>query len=176
MTRQTLMTPSHIEESAAIEKLRRTIEPEFDLWVDYYLLFLGDHQFDGFEYGFEHLNWRKKSTSIRYKTGHIRVPVGNKLFVFETSEFKNRLPPRGIVTIDKVVGCMLYEVEEEELRGDGFQNREQMLWEFCEMPGRYYQDMTPESFVSVYSVAYEPYKELPELCRVLEKKGIDLPN
>jgi hypothetical protein len=155
-----LMRPRALDESRII----RHWEDLFDLsyqfapaekpkiHVDTNLLFW-EHHFPALEKSYP--NGYKKTGTLRYKPGHIRMPSGNQLPVFETEEFKKGMPPRGIVTIDLVVACELKDITEEEWLHGGFICQDEM---FLGMK-TYYPDITPESVLSHYHFKnYKPIK------------------
>jgi hypothetical protein len=150
-TRRELMRPRAADESSLIQywadllELQYVLSPEQKpvIHIDKHLLFW-EHHFPALEKGYP--NGYKKTGTIRYKPGHIRMPMGNKLEVFETEEFKKGMPARGIVTIDLVVACELKDITEQEWLHDGFISQEEVLLGMKE----YYPDITPESVVSHY--------------------------
>lgn len=99
------------------------------------------------------VNGYKNQGSIRYKKGHFRLPSSKRLAVYETEEFNQRKKPRGIVTIDYFVVCYLFELNDEELRKDGYVSHDDMLLDMV----RYYPKLNTFSVVSFYDFKeYEP--------------------
>jgi len=162
------MRPKFLDESITIEHIALVYETAHSqkISVDRMLLFW-PHHFESFEHGYD--NGYKKQGTLRYKKDHIRVPFGMQLPVFESQEFKEGKLPRGIATIEYVVACPLNAITEEELLMDGFENKEDLLWQMTEMEGRYYADLTPDSMVSYYKFKdYNPRPSKKELIKVLE--------
>ncbi len=163
MARNIILRPKKINEMEKLEQIRERLEKGkllkgkgLELYLDPYLMFQ-KHHFDAFKFGYP--NGQKKLGSLRYKSGHIRLPLGKELPIFE-SEFEDG-KEYGIVTIDSVVVCPLKEITKKELLNDGFKSKKDMLWQMTEMEGRYYQDLTPDSIVSYY--AFKKFESRPNL-------------
>lgn len=127
---------------------------KYKVHIDKNMLFWAFH--------FPYMESGEKTGTIRYKKDHIRLPFGAKLPVYETEEFNQGMPPRGIITIDYVVACQLKELNEEER---GFVSQEELF----EGMKDYYQDIKPDSLVSFYK--FKEYNSNPkkkELKKLLE--------
>jgi hypothetical protein len=165
--RYTIMRPREDNESEYIQRLadfwgRRGLQ----IAIDKNLLFW-PHHFEAFEHGYP--NGHIKGGTIRFKQGCIRVPFGKRLPVYESTEFKQNLPPRGIVTIDYVSAAPLCLVIEQEWLRDGFESKEDLLWQMAEYPGRYYKELTRYSPVSFYNFeSYDPAPSQEEFKELLE--------
>ena len=160
MTRRIILKPTRLNEEKKIRELSEYYRKRNKLLqIDDKLLFW-EHHFEAFETGYP--NGYKKIGTIRYRKGHIRVPFGMKLPVFETQEYRDEKPPRGIATIDYVVACHLYEVAEGEWLHDGFTSQEDLF----EQMKAYYPMLTPESVVSYYK--FKDYNSNPSEQEVKE--------
>jgi hypothetical protein len=155
------------ERDAVIAAKRFCEERGKSLYIDK-VIRLWQHHFDAFVNGYP-TNGQLKRGTILYRPGCIRMPLGKRALVYESGEHDKGLPPRGIVTIDYVVACPLDEITEEEWRKDGFRSQEDLLHQMTEMPGRYYQDLTPASLVSYYSFTdYDPTPRAKEVKALLD--------
>lgn len=121
------------------------LETEIVPW----LLFRGEYHFEAMDH--EYANGYRKEGTIRYKSGKVCLPLSNRIYAFESSEFRDGKSPRGYILLDKVVVSPLSELTDEEIMKDGFDDKEDMLWQMTKMKGRYYRDLTPESIVSYFS-------------------------
>jgi hypothetical protein len=167
LSRHVLMRPTTLFERDAVIAARRFCEEQGkSLYLDK-VIRLWQHHFDAFVNGYP-TNGQLKRGTILYKPGSIRMPLGRKALVYESREHSAGLPPRGIATIDYVVACRLDEVNEDEWGRDGFVSQEDLLWQMTGMPGRYYQDLAPDSLVSCYSFAdYDPAPSRQEVNSLL---------
>jgi len=152
-----------LDESEKLEKYNEFFTRQgYPISIDRMLLFW-EHHFKAFETGYP--NGYKKERTIRYKEGMIRFPFGNQLPVYETKEFKEGKPPRGIATIDCVVVSRLVGLTEEEWLKDGFVSQEDMLNQIRE----YYPDLELYSWLSLYKFTnYNPNPSKKEIKKLLD--------
>ncbi|MBW2991365.1 hypothetical protein KY348_06725 [Candidatus Woesearchaeota archaeon] len=165
------MHPEKLDETSFIKILEKIyIKPKLGMHVDIdKMLLFWEHHFDAFEVGYP--NGHKKEGSLRYKKNFVRLPFGKKLLAYEINEFKAENPPRGIVTIGYVAVSPLNQITQEELLSDGFENKQDLLWQMTKMEERYYKDCTPESIVSYYKFEdYNPNPSEKEVKELLEAK------
>lgn len=163
MVRTMLMRPTSLDETAEIERLKQVFKSHNkEVYVDRKLLFW-EHHFEAFETCYP--NGHRKEGSIRYIKDMVRVPFGAKLPVFESEEYKQKTPPRGIATIDYVIYCRLDELTQGEWLRDGFISPDEII----ESMQTYYPDINSESMVSYYKFAkYNPHPSKKELESVLK--------
>lgn len=132
------------------KRFMKGLKPRISPW----LLFKGEHHFEHMAWNYESEKFPNgffKTGTIRYKPGHIYVPLAENLLVFESSEFDRGERPRGCVQLKYTAVCRLEELTDEEIKRDGFESREDMLYQMTEMKGRYYQDLKPESMISYFA-------------------------
>lgn len=166
------MRPTQIFENETINRLESEVKKQgFNLHVDKYIIFW-PHHFDAFEGSFP--NGHKKEGSIRYKPGHIRVPMGKNLLAFTNDEFNLNLPPRGIITIDYAVTCTLPEITEEEYLSDGFENQKDLFFQMTKMKMRYYTDLTLKKPVSYYKISnFNESMDIDLMYELADHAGLD---
>jgi len=124
--------------------LREGLAPEFIPW----LTFRGEHHFEAMAHGYP--NGFQKLGTIRYSPEKIQLPISRTMLVFESSERKEGKAPRGFLNIGLVLISPLEELTDEEIYCDGFESKEDMLWQMTKMESRYYQDLTSSSIISYF--------------------------
>ena len=118
------------------------------------LLFWANH-FDGKQWS-TYDNGVRKGGTLRFKDGFVRLPIEQRLLVYETEERKKDRPfPRAAVDIVKVTVCPASELSYEELSKDGFVDHEQMLEDMTQ----YYSAMTAQSIVSFYEFGNADWRD-----------------
>jgi hypothetical protein len=165
MIREIIMRPESMNDHLLIDHVAFNYEHLHNLvaHVDKYLLFLGEEHFTALTGAYP--NGYRKTGTIRFKQGHIRLPFGVLLPVYETAEFNKRAPPRGIASINYVVACHLRDITEDEWLRDGFNSQEELL----EGMKRYYAELSLDSIVSYYKFKwYNPNPSPKELERLLK--------
>jgi hypothetical protein len=168
MIREIVMRPESMDDHLLIDQIAFNYEHIHNLvaHVDKYLLFSGEEHFTALTGAYS--NGYRKTGTPRFKQGHIRLPFGMMLPVYETAEFNKRAPPRGIASFNYVVACHLKDMTEQERLHDGFNSQEEML----EGMKRYYPLINLDSIVSYYKFkCYNPNpspKELERLLRIIK--------
>ncbi|MBU2589318.1 MAG: hypothetical protein KKA65_04130 [Nanoarchaeota archaeon] len=155
------------------------IKEGLKLRISPWLLFRGEHHFDAMPINSKSkpfLNGSFKLGTIRYKPEHIYLPLSDNLLIFESSEFNKGKIARDYMRLNYIAVCPLEELTDKEILKDGFENREDMLYQMTEMEGRYYQDLKPNSLVSYFAISgVGPFGHANmttyEIIETLQKKG-----
>ena len=170
---RTIITPTRNFYDKAVAMKDEPFMQDLGSEIVPWFLFAGEHHFEHMAFNSRSRtfpNGYHKLGTIRYKADHVRLPASQELFAFESSEFNAGKAPRGSLRLHHVVVCPLEELTSEEIMMDGFDSRDDMLYQMTKMEGRYYKDLTPASLVSYFKFgALSPVSDDPVLAYVQKK-------